>query len=110
WGMMTRYTLTLLVAVTLLTACTRTSSRESFPTPVATAACPVTLPAPPATIPQAASQPVIGGQQGSAHAPLSMYGNDALWVEIPTGGSIVARPDADGWLGDKLGTVRLIPG
>ena len=103
-------TLALLVAVSLLTACTQTSPREPIRTPTSTATCPVTLPVPSATIPQAAAQPIIDGQQGSSPAPLSMYGNDALWVEIPTGGSIVARPDADGWLGDKLGTVRLIPG
>ena len=108
--MMTRYTLALLVAVSLLTACTPPSRREPTQTPTSAATCPVTLPVPSATIPPAAAQPIIGGQQGGAPAPLSMYGNDALWVVIPKDGTIVARPDADGWLGDKLGTVRLIPG
>ncbi len=107
---MTRATLLLLIGVLLLTGCARTSARPPSQTPLPTPTCPVTLPVPPDTIPPAASGPIIGGQQGGTHAPLSMYGNDALWVEIPTDGTVLAHPDADGWLSDKLGTVRLIPG
>jgi len=107
---MSRTTVTLLACVVMLTGCVHTSLREPSPTPVSTAACPVTLPVPPATILPAAARPIISGQQGGPPLTPSMDGNDALWVEIPTDGTVLARPDADGWLSDKIPTVRLIAG
>jgi len=107
---MSRCTVAMLVCALLLTGCARRSPHEQARTPVPATACPVTLPVPPATIPPAASRPIISGQQGGPPLIPAMYGNDALWVEIPKDGTSIVRPDADGWLSDKYPTVRLIVG
>lgn len=53
---------------------------------------------------------IIDSQQGNTYAPLSIYSNDALWVEMPHDGPVFAHPDPDGWQHDNFGTVRLISG
>jgi hypothetical protein len=109
-GLARRFGLTMMLVLTLSNCATPQPSLQTPSTPLA-AVCPVTRPVPPDMVPPAAANVMRSGQSSTVGAlpPLTMYGNDALWVDISADGEVRARPQAGG-LGAKFPTVRLIDG
>ncbi len=77
--------------------------------------CAITVAAAPDAVPTPVAEFMIGGMILPADmtpAPLrTMYGNDALWVDLGTiDGTLVGVAEPNGHLGAKFGTYRLIDG
>jgi hypothetical protein len=71
--------------------------------------CPLTQPASRDEIPAPVVQGVLGDFQGPPVENIgNWYGNDALWVELPMGSTVVKRPSEE--LAEKFPWVRLVRG
>jgi hypothetical protein len=71
--------------------------------------CPVTQPVSRDEIPTLVVDGVLGDYQGPPVDNIgNWYGNDALWVELPAGSTVVKRPSEE--LAEKFPWVRLVRG
>ena len=101
-----------LIAGIVLTGCARPvppSTTAASPGP-----CPITHAVQPAAVPQPVVDFMDGGMQlpaGMTPPPLAtMFGNDAVWVDINGDGRLAVAPAPDGTLGVKFPTYRLASG
>jgi hypothetical protein len=105
-----------LLTVSVLVGCTTSTPTVSATIDSAvSSACPVTQPAAPDAVPAAVAAFMVGGMilpTGMTPPPLrTMYGNDALWVDLGTSdGTLPGVAETGGGLGAKFPTYRLVDG